>query len=476
MTQKSKKKAKEDQSVPTHTLRVVPPPRGARHAYLHIMPGDKVFPLRGRNVTLGSSSENSLPIADPAVSREHCALERKGRRWWLRDLGSKNGVFVNGSKVRDAELGGGDAICIGGTTLRFTESKGIFPNLSKVRKCGDMVAQSPAMVQVFYRLEELAKTDLSLLLQGESGTGKELVARAIHDLSRRSARSLVPVNCGALPPDLLEAELFGHEKGAFTGADRAKPGVFESAHGGTLFLDEIGELPLEQQPALLRVLDSKKIRRLGSNRHRNVNVRVICASNKDLKSMVAHGRFRRDLYFRLAECTLSIPPLRDRPSDIPVLLDLFLRQAPASQRAEAPERWVLDALMKHSWPGNIRELRNLTRRATALGWESAIEEGLIDLTPLAPPHFNLATLLAKPPGDAETSVSQQGATAAKQPKVDYCTNVPLPFLDGHSLEEIEKAMLTKALEASEGSQAAAAKKLNMKRSTFRLKLKRHRLL
>ncbi len=478
--------SREDQSIPTRTLSAYPSPRGTRQGFLHITPGDRLFPLKGNEITIGSAASNTLPISDPAISRVHCLLKRSGRRWWVLDRKSKNGVFVNGSKIREVELGGGDAIHIGNTTLRFTSSKGVFPNLYKVRKCGDMVAQSPAMLEVFKQIEMLAETNLSVMILGESGTGKELVADVFHKMSYRSDKSFIPINCGALPPDLLEAELFGYEKGAFTGADKAKSGVFESANGGTLFLDEIGELPLPQQPALLRVLDSGKIRRLGSNRLRSSNARIICATNQNLKSLMHLGLFRSDLYYRLAECMISLPPLRERPSDIPILIQHFLKTLPYTKRAEFPSRWVLDKLMKHDWPGNIRELRNLVRRSSVLGWEQAAEKAFKE-NPFRQkssadgwksPEPSPTKAINDPSGDISDDALQYVESRAKQPEPEYNAEYQPddPLQRTESLNAMERTMLAKALETTKGNQSKAASLLKMKRTTFRLKLKKHRMI
>ncbi len=470
---KKNQQQNENQSIPTKTLGVLPSPRSPRQAFLHITPGDLIFPLKGSVIHVGSAPSNGLSLLDPAVSRRHCVLERAGRRWWIRDLQSKNGVFVNGSKIQNVELGGGDAILIGSTTLRFAPSKGVLMDFDRVYRCGEMTAKSPLMLQVFKRIEKLADTSLAILICGESGTGKELVARALHQKSRRADKVFIPINCGALPADLLEAELFGYEKGAFTGADRPKPGVFESANWGTLFLDEIGELPISQQPALLRVLDSGQIRRLGSSRLRSTDVRIFSATNKDLGSMVRDGFFRKDLYYRLAECTISVPPLRSRPSDIPVLVEHFLRTGPYTSHAEFPPPGVLDKLTSHSWPGNIRELKNIVRRASALGWQQAMEDW--------PEEVSTSVCALEKVKNTEEFSSPAFLDedlvffdcGAKQPETGYD---PAGRTSPATLDSMEKLMLVKALEKAEGSQAQAARLLKMKRSSFRLKLKRHSIL
>jgi two-component system response regulator FlrC len=234
--------------------------------------------------------------------------------------------------------------------------------------CDRMIARDAGMVELLAMLRKVAPTNATVLLQGESGTGKELVARCIHNNSPRAARAFVAVNCAALSPTLIESELFGHEKGAFTGAVAQHLGRFERAHGGTLFLDEVGELDANLQAKLLRVLQEKSFERVGGRREITADVRVVAATNRNLKAMVAEGRFRQDLYYRLSAFPLEIPPLRRRPADIPELARFFLERAAASLGRPAPHlsQPALDRLLSYAWPGNVRELENMMERVAIL--------------------------------------------------------------------------------------------------------------
>ena len=259
---------------------------------------------------------------------------------------------------------------------------------------GNMVGESPGLQGVLQAIRVVAPTEAAVLIQGETGTGKELVAHAIHDRSSRSKRSFVQVNCAAIPATLLESELFGHEKGAFTGAIAQKMGRFERAHQGTLVLDEIGEIPLELQPKLLRVLQEQEFERLGGNRTIRVDVRIIAATNRDLKQMVDEGKFRSDLYYRLNVFPLTVPPLRERRQDIGLLIRFFTqRYAKKLNRAieEIPPT-TLEALTRYDWPGNIRELRNVVERSVILSHGPELH--------LTLPEFNVESALAALPGRA----------------------------------------------------------------------------
>ncbi len=230
----------------------------------------------------------------------------------------------------------------------------------------EIIGEGEAFQSIFEMMRKVAKTDATVLIQGESGTGKELVARAIHDKSPRSSHSLIPVNCGAIPETLLESELFGHEKGAFTGAVIRKHGLFEIADEGTIFLDEIGEMSFFLQVKLLRVLETGTFRRIGDTKDLNVNVRIIAATNKDLKSAVARKEFREDLYYRLNVFPITLPPLRENREDIPLLVQWFLKKHKLIERKVGISDDVLEALYKYSWPGNVRELENVIERAAIL--------------------------------------------------------------------------------------------------------------
>jgi two-component system, NtrC family, response regulator GlrR len=323
--------------------------------------------LEGK-MLLGSSPHVRLRVHDAAVSRLHAELEvRADGEVWLRDLGSTNGTWVDGVYVQCARVTAGSKIRIGATTLALdfaTDARraALWPH----ERLGPMVARSEPMRELFYALSEYARSDSPVLIQGETGSGKELVARAIHEASPRANEPFVIVDCGALPEALLESELFGHAKGAFTGAIASRAGAFEVASGGTVFLDEIGELPLSMQPKLLRVLESKTVRRLGETHHRQVDVRFVAATHRDLQSMVAAGSFREDVYFRIAVLLAAVPPLRERPSDIGLLLDHFL-----SSRSLQVHPEMIAEMEKRPWPGNVRELRSFAERAIALGVDRA---------------------------------------------------------------------------------------------------------
>jgi transcriptional regulator with GAF, ATPase, and Fis domain len=316
---------------------------------------------------VGKAPENDLVLGDETVSRVHFEIMRDAKGYLVRDMKSTNGTFLDGAEVKEAYLRAGSVIAAGSVELKFTpfeERIEILP--SEKEQLGEMVGKSPAMREIFGLIEKIAPTDATVLIEGETGTGKDMIARTLHDLSPRSAAPFIVVDCGAVAGTLIESELFGHEKGAFTGAVSARQGAFELANGGTVFLDELGELSLDLQPKLLRVLEQREFRRVGGTKSTKVDLRVIAATRKDLRSEVEKGKFREDLYFRLNVVPITAPSLRERREDIPLLIDSILAKLSPGAGTILTDV-TRAALMAHDWPGNVRELRNVIERALALG-------------------------------------------------------------------------------------------------------------
>lgn len=339
----------------------------------------------GQHCTIGCSPACDLVLGDRTVSRFHCELTIGETRARIRDLASSNGIRLDGVRILDAYIKHGSTLKLGNTALRFelAERHNRLP-MSQLTQFGELVGHSVAIRSLFALLERAAAMDAKVLLQGETGTGKSAAARSIHMQSKRKDGPFVMLDSGSIPANLLESELFGHVRGAFTGASE-RAGVFEEADGGTLFLDEIGELPLELQPKLLTVLDDNRIRRVGASRHRSVDVRVIAATNRDLREEVNAGRFREDLFYRLAVIKLTVPPLRERPEDIPVLVQLILSQLGASPEQTQPLTTdeFLAKLKQAAWPGNIRELRNYLEQC--LVFDDAMPLGAVVEAPMVEP-------------------------------------------------------------------------------------------
>ena len=313
-------------------------------------------------MVVGADPRADLVVADPTMSKFHCELRVIEGVCVVRDLGSRNGTLVDRVPILEAPLRSGAILTIGRTQLRFdVGARDVEIPLSQRDHFGRLRGGSVAMRAIYALLEAAAGGNSSVLLQGESGTGKDLAAESIHAESARQGGPFVVVDCGAVPGNLLEAQLFGHEPGAFTDASQLRLGAFEAAAGGTLLLDEIGELALELQPKLLRAIDRHEIQRIGSTRRIPVDVRVIAATNRDLKAEVNARRFRSDLYFRLAVLVVNMPPLRERTSDIPALVKAILESlgdvdSPMARSLSGGE--LLPELLRHAWPGNVRELRN----------------------------------------------------------------------------------------------------------------------
>ncbi len=316
--------------------------------------------LHGSVTSIGTRAENDIVVSDRAISGWHCRLEPAEDGWRVRDLGSRNGTYVDGVRITLARVEAGSTIRIGRTDLRL-----VARGDASESPPGGLIARSAAMRDVLSTIQRYAKLSLSVLVMGESGTGKEGIARALHSSGPRANGPFVAINAGGMSPSLVESELFGHERGAFTGAMGQHRGVFEQAHGGTLFFDEIGELPLDLQARLLRVLETWEVRRVGAERAISVDVRLVCATHRDLRKMVADGQFRQDLYYRIAHLVVSVPPLRDRPDDIAALAEHFLERSPEQLGPRRITETAIAALLGYDWPGNVRELRNMVLRAGA---------------------------------------------------------------------------------------------------------------
>ena len=415
---------------------------------------------QGREVTIdsdtfsiGAGAECDLVIRDAHASRRHCEILSQPQGFLLRDLNSTNGTLVHGVRVCEAFLTYGTEFQCGTTRLIFCplQEMATIP-LSPRESLGRLQGVSVAMRRVFHLAETYAPTDAAILIQGETGTGKELLAEAIHEHSRRHDKPFVVIDCSSLAKGVVESELFGHMKGAFTGATAERTGAFEEANGGTVFLDEIGELDLELQPKLLRVLERKEVRRLGSNTVRRINVRVIVASNRNLEKEVREGRFREDLFYRLSVVRIELPPLRKRPEDIPMLMKHFM----AEFAVDAPDQGPVDvdkameAMGTYDWPGNVRELRNLVEFAM-LG-----RSGRIDFA---------ASLFS---GRLRTA-SQEGASQAPTASADE------PFKDakGKLVEQFEKDYVRALLDKNGGNISKAAREARIERAYLQRLIKKH---
>src|SRR5512139_809516 len=288
-------------------------------------------------IRIGSMEDNDVVLADDTAARYHCKIVQDDTGYVLVDNHSTNGTFINKVRVREGFLKPGCTVAVGQSLLTFNareEEVTIVP--SRADRCGALIGANTKMPEIYSIIEKIAPTATTVVIDGETGTGKEVVAQSIHMLSPRSKGELVVFDCGAVPPNLIESELFGHEKGSFTGAMMTRTGLFEQADGGTLFLDELGELPLDLQPKLLRALEQREVRRVGATKAQKVDVRIIAATNRDLESEVRAGRFRQDLFYRLSVVRLHLPALRDRTDDIPLLIQHFLEIGAFNRKPHAP--------------------------------------------------------------------------------------------------------------------------------------------
>jgi len=327
-------------------------------------------------IRIGSAADNDLVLADSKVSRHHAEVRLEGEGARLKDLDSTNGTFVDKLRIHEVDLEPGMSCRLGDSLLRFEERlESRDPVVGEEQGLAGMVGASPPMREVYAMLRAVADTPAGVLVTGETGTGKELVARALHELSDRPGK-LVVYDAASADPQMMRADLFGHVKGAFTGAQEARDGAFRTAHRGTLFIDEVGELPLDLQPRLLRVLEAREVQPLGSDAVHRVDVRVVAATHRDLEAMVRDGGFREDLLHRLAVVPIELPPLRDRPGDIPLLVEHLVDTLSLRVRLSAG---ALEKLGSHPWPGNVRALRNYLERVAALHRGPVVEAGDLDL-------------------------------------------------------------------------------------------------
>ncbi len=363
------------------------------------------FAIGRKPLRLGKAPDCDLVLTDSSVSKHHLELQLVGASVRLRDLGSTNGVLVGETRVIESLVPLGTVLLLGRTRLHLQgEDEGLVLEPSTATRFGRLAGASVAMRQLYAVLERVSARDITVLLDGETGTGKELAARAIHAHSPRADRPFVVFDCSAVVPELIESQLFGHTRGAFTGAAGDRAGVFEAAAGGTVFLDELDSLPLSLQPKLLRVLEGRCVVRLGEYRERPVDVRVVAASGGSPEDAIARGDLRRDLYFRLAVVRVTMPGLRHRLDDLPLLVRVLL-DAMGCADIEATDGPAMARLRRHGWPGNVRELRNVLEGAWALAPPGATR---LDQLPI-----RLASSVGAPDGEPQTLYAELPYKEAK---------------------------------------------------------------
>ncbi len=421
----------------------------------------KTATFQKREITIGSHPDCDFVVDDPSISRRHASIVIDETGFRLVDSKSKNGTYIGDLRVNDIYLTSHTTFRCAGIPIDFEilNADAVQVDIATEDHFGNMLGSSVAMREIFGTLARVAPTLATVLIQGENGSGKELVASAIHSHSERANKPYVIFDCSAVSKELIESELFGHLKGSFTGAVSNRDGAFRQANGGTIFLDEIGELPLDLQPKLLRVLENRTIRPVGSEKAYPVDVRVIAATNRNLAHEVEQGNFREDLFYRLSVININVPPLRDRIEDIPMLVEHFLNQF-AERQNTAPKHVnysTLQKLKSHSWPGNVRELRNFVERACVLSNDNRIETRFLNV-------------------QAIKQVEKQPTQSQDNDKLlAEILERKLPFRDAKSLvvEAFERSYWTAVIKLCKGNISAASRFASINRKSVEYILEKY---
>ena len=419
-------------------------------------------------ITLGAMEGNDLVVDDDTVSREHCRIYVADGAYMIEDLDSTNGTFVNRVRIKTAWLNHNQVIGMGKTEIRFQpidERVRILP--SERERFGELIGRDRRMREMYSILEKIAPTDATCVVEGETGTGKDVVARSIHQASKRKDGPFIVFDCGAVPQNLIESELFGHEKGAFTGAHAGRQGVFELGHGGTVFLDELGELQLDLQPKLLRVLEQREIKRVGGTKPIRVDVRILAATNRNLEEEVRAGRFREDLFYRLTVVRVKLPALRERREDVRVLSRHFLENGNFNKLPDGTRKvtnfapGVLDRLTEYDWPGNVRELHNVIERAVSFSDGDTVE------------LRDLPDAIAWPGGTVPPSDFEGRTDAIVLPDMRLDVDGTFKVAKERWVTSFEREYIASLLKKNNGNISHAARESEIDRKYFRKLMKKY---
>ena len=424
-------------------------------------------------VRIGARDDNDIVLRDNTTSRYHCKIVQEDSGYVLVDLRSTNGTFINGVRIREAYLEPNCTILVGKLELTFNASEekvAIEPSSSD--RLGHIVGRNKKMRELYAIIERIAPTATTVVIEGETGTGKEVVAQTIHDLSPRKDGNMVIFDCGAVPPNLIESELFGHEKGSFTGATMSRQGLFELADGGTLFLDELGELPIDLQPKLLRALEQREVRRVGGSKPIKVDARIIAATNRDLQKEVKAGRFREDLFYRLSVVRLTLPSLRQRTDDIGVLVQHLLNERyadnPSGVTSLSPG--ALACMENYGWPGNVRELVNAIERSLSFCDSNSIQ--VDNLPEHIRPNGGIGQIRVSDDSSELRSVGTEASTSL--PGEDL-SQVPFKDAKEQWVSSFEKDYIVSLLTRHAGNISHAAREADIDRKYFRKLMKKYEI-